>query len=67
MASVAVGLQPDARREGPALVQIVQIHAVNADRRGVWACEACDFLGDLHSAIRHAVRSQWDHVWGPGR
>lgn len=49
----------------PAIVEIVQIHAVYAYRPGAWACEVCPFLGELGQAIRHVVAMQWDHVWWP--
>jgi hypothetical protein len=46
----------------PALLPLV-VHTVYAYKPGAWGCEACDFLGAVDQAIRHAVRLQWDGRW----
>lgn len=61
--------QPVRQPEGPGelgrgIPQIIRIHAVRLYRPGAWDCQACEFLGDLHAAIRHVVELQWRHSFG---
>jgi hypothetical protein len=55
-------LFPDLPPPRPTLLPL-EVHAVYAYKPGAWACEACEFLGDVAQAIRHAVRLQWDGRW----